>query len=47
MVWHDFYQPLNFLIKNNDKQKQRYTKNIVYKEIFKIFNSLSKIQNSH
>ena len=40
MAWHDFYQSLNFLIKNNDKQEQEYTKNIVYKEIF---NNLPKI----
>ena len=40
MAWHDFYQSLNFLIKNNDKQEQEYTKNIVYKEVF---NNLPKI----
>ena len=41
MVWHDFYKSLNFLIKNNDKQEQRYTKNIVYEGVF---NNLLKIQ---
>ena len=40
MVWRNFYQSLNFLIKNNNKQEQEYSKNIVYKEGF---NNLPKI----
>ena len=35
---------LKILIKNNGKQEQGYTINIVYKEMF---NNLPKIQNTH
>ena len=40
LVFLFIYQSLNFLIKNNNKQEQEYSKNIVYKEVF---NNLPKI----
>ena len=41
LSWVTRPEGLKILIKNNDKQEQGYTKNIVYKEVF---NNLPKIQ---